>query len=262
MLKSQFRCVRRAVSGSAVLGALSAFAPRAHAQAPAPAPAAPETPATEVETPPEPPPAINLTGSPAPSTGPTIDLSTPAPAPPVARQFHQHEGFYVRVSAGLGTLLTTDVDAPAGDLSSSGGLTLNYDLLVGGSPAPGFTLGGGVLGGIRMSGDWELEAGGGNVDGDLATLIIGPFADGHPEPKKGWHFGGLAGLARVAFDVPGDTDSALGIGGAFWAGHDVWVAPEWSLGGLLRLDALRATADDDVTVTEVGLTLMFSVLYN
>lgn len=260
MLKSKFGCVRRAVSGSAMLAAVTAFAPGAFAQAAAPAPASPGAAGTDPEAPPEPPPAINLTGSPAPSTGPSIDLSTPAPAPPVAREFHQHEGFYVRVAAGLGTLLSADIDTPAGDLSSSG-LTLNYDVLIGGSPAPGLALGGGLLGGLQMSGDWEAD-GGVSVDGDMATLIIGPFADGHPEPKGGLHFGGLAGLARVAFDVPGNADSALGFGGAFWAGHDVWVAPEWSLGGLLRLDALRASADDDVTVTEVGLTLMFSVLYN
>lgn len=258
MLKFEFSCVNRALSGSAMLGVVMAFAPGAAAQAAAPTPASPEAPASEA--PPEPPPAINLTGSPAPSTGPSIDLSTPKPAPPIARKFHQHEGFYVRLGAGLGTLLSADLDTSGGDLSS-GGLTLNYDVLIGGSPAPGLTLGGGLLGGLQMSGDWDVE-GGGSVDGDMATLLIGPFADGHPEPKGGMHFGGLAGLARVAFDAGGNSDTALGFGGAFWAGHDVWVAPEWSLGGLLRLDALRATADDDVTVTSVGLTLMFTVLYN
>lgn len=204
---------------------------------------------------PAPPPAINLTGG--------MDLTTPAPGPAVGRTFHQHEGFYGRLNAGLGTLLHASVDA--GPLEfTSGGLTLNFDLLLGGSPAPGFSLGGGVLGSLQMSGDWELEGGGSaGGNGDLTTLIVGPFADGFPNAKDGWHFGGLVGLARVAFDAPGDaeSDDAFGVGGAFWAGHDVWVAPEWSVGGLLRLDALRASKDD-VTTTAVGLTLMFSVLYN
>lgn len=203
---------------------------------------------------PAPPPSINLTGG--------MDLTTPAPGPAVGRTFHQHEGFYARFNAGLGTLLHASVDAGAAEFTS-GGLTLNFDLLLGGSPAPGFSLGGGVLGSLQMSGDWEADGGGPSGSGDLTTLIIGPFADGFPDAKGGWHFGGLAGLARVAFELPGggDGEDSYGIGGAFWAGHDVWVAPEWSVGGLLRLDALRASKDD-VTTTAVGLTLMFSVLYH
>lgn len=218
-------------------------------------PAPPTTPSEEPAPPADPPPAINLTGA------PTIDLSTPAPGAPVDRKFRQHEGFYLRLDVGLGSLLSANVDSPLGELSSSG-LTLDYDLLIGGSPAPGFTVGGGVLGGLQMSGDWEVE-GGGTGSGDLVTLIVGPFADGFPDSKGGWHFGGLVGLARVALDAPGDDadDDAFGFGGAFWGGHDIWVAPEWSVGGLLRLDALRASKDD-VTTTAVGLSLMFSVLYN
>ena len=261
MLISQSRWVNRARICAALSAATAVFSSGvASAQAPAegaaqPSPAAP----AEAETAPaEAPPAINLTGS------PSIDLSTPKPGPPVAREFHQHEGFYLRLNAGLGTLLSANIDVGPVEVSS-GGLTLNYDLLIGGSPAPGFTIGGGLLGGLQLTGDWEVEATGASGSGDMVTLIIGPFADGFFDPKRGWHMGGLAGLARVAFDVGGanDGNDALGFGGAFWTGYDAWVAPEWTVGGLLRLDALRATnSDDDVTVTEVGLSLMFSVLYN
>jgi hypothetical protein len=259
MLKIEFGRVSRVLTGLATLGALVAL-PASDAAAQAPDPAVPPgTPSEDGDSePPEQPPTINLTGAPSPG----IDLSTPEPGPRVTRKFHNHEGFYLRVAAGLGSWLSANVDSGAAEVST-GGLTLNYDLLVGGSPAPGFTLGGGVLGGLQMSGDWESDSGVDLSGGDMTTLLIGPFADGHPQPNGGLHFGGLAGLARVAFDAPGGggDGSALGFGGAFWAGHDVWVAPEWSLGGQLRLDALRAT-DDDTTVTEVGLTLMFSVLYH
>ncbi len=261
---TEFSCVKRG-SQSAFIAALAlvSFVPSVGwAQPAAPAvEAAPDEPAPPLDpAPPEESPSINLTGA----ASPIIDLSTPEPGPPVAREFHQHEGFYVRVSGGLGSLLSANVDGGAGELST-GGLTLNYDLLIGGGPAPGFTIGGGVLGGVQLSGDWETTGGLSSGSGNLSTLIIGPFADGYPEPKGGWHMGGLGGLARVALDTPGPggDSSALGFGGAFWAGHDVWVGPEWSVGGLLRLDALRATnSDDDLTVTEVGLTLSFSVLYN
>jgi hypothetical protein len=55
----------------------------------------------------------------------------------------------------------------------------------------------------------------------------------------------------------------LGFGAAAWAGHGVWVAPEWSIAGLVRVDASRTSnSDDDVTLSKIGVSLMFSVLYN
>jgi hypothetical protein len=242
----------------------------ASARAQAPAPTAEPAPAAAApgEPPAPTPPPPNFT--PTTPTAPTIDLAVPPPAPPVGRSYRQHEGFYARVNVGLGSMLSATVENDAGGELETGGLTLNYDLLVGGSPAPGFSLGGGVIGGFQMSGDWEsggIEASG----GDMTTLIGGPFADGFPMSNGGWHFGGLVGLAYAGLKAPGATEGsdAVGFGAAFWAGHDVWVAPEWSVGGNVRLDALRATgsetvsgSDVDYTVTEVGLTLSFSVLYN
>jgi hypothetical protein len=203
---------------------------------------------------------INLTG-----TSPIIDLSTPKPGPPVGRTYRQHEGFYVRVGGGLGTLLSASVDD--GDFStSSSGVTFELEGLVGGSPASGISIGGGVLASLQLSGEWDAQNGViGSQSANLTTLIIGPFADGYPHPRGGFHLGGLIGLASVAFDGPGGGGGrdALGVGGAGWLGYDAWVAPEWSIGGELRLDALRATnSDDDVTISKVGATLAFTVLYN
>jgi hypothetical protein len=231
-----------------------------------PAVAAAQTPAIEPE--PEPAPAtapaepsthMNLTGD-----SPTIDLSTPPPPEPVGREYHYHDGFYLRVSGGLGTFLTASADA--GDVSfDSDGLTLSMEALIGGSPGPGFAIGGGVLADLQLSGDWELEDGVGSDSADLVSVLIGPFADGYPSPNGGWHFGGLLGLASVSFQQPGGDDgsNAIGVGGAAWAGYDFWVAPEWSLGGSLELKALRATnSDDDLTISAVATTLNFSVLFN
>jgi hypothetical protein len=216
---------------------------------PEPAPAAPS----------EPSPHMNLTGS---SGG--MDLSTPPPPPLVGRKYREHEGFYVRVGGGLGALLAASADVADVSFDSSG-LTLSLQALVGGSPGPGFSIGGGVLADLQLSGDWEVEDGVGTDSADLTSLIIGPFADGYPLPNGGWHFGGLLGLASVSFQQPGGEDgsNALGVGGAVWAGYDFWVAPEWSLGGSLQLQAFRATnSDDDLTLSSVGTTLNFTVLYN
>jgi hypothetical protein len=260
MLSCEFGCVGRARALASFVVALAASFPLS---ASAQAPATPADQDSEAAPSDEPRPRINLTDPPR-RNAPIIDLSTPEPLPPETRTFHQHEGFYVRVDGGAGVLLGAHINAPGPNLSS-GGVSMNYDVFVGGSPAPGFSLGGGLVGGLQLSGDWENEAGVGRPGGNLTTLIIGPFADGYPEPKGGWHMGGLAGLAWVGFDAPvsEDRSSAVGFGGAFWTGYDAWVGPDWSVGGLVRLDALRAmSSDDDTTVSEIGLSLMFSVSYN
>jgi len=192
-----------------------------------------------------------------------MDLSTTAPPPPQVRSYQQHEGFYTRVDIGVGALLSGQSGGPIE--ASTGGLTGAYDVLIGAGPAPGITLGGAAIGSFQLSGDWTLND---NEDitlgsGDILTLVVGPFIDAFPDSKGGFHVGGSAGLGFATFDVSGTDDGAsgLGAGGAFWTGWDVWIAPEWSMGGLLRIDALYAK-DDDVSVSSVGLSLMFSVLYN
>lgn len=194
---------------------------------------------------------------------PSIDVSVAPPPAPVQRTYQIHEGLYVRANLGLG-LLGADLSADGVPDISSGGLELQADLLVGGGPAPGLTLGGGVMYATQLSGDWELEDSELVVSsGDLSTFLIGPFIDGYPTANDGWHFGGLAGLAIATFDPgPGsDGNTAIGFGGSAWLGHDVWVAPEWSIGGMLKAGALRAT-DDDITATKLSLSLLFTVVVN
>jgi hypothetical protein len=258
---------RRGALGAAVCAAYSVLIPAlAWAQsAPSSLPAdtppdaeasvAPESGAPESS----PRPHINLTGR-----SPMIDLTTPPPPAPVGRTYRQHEGLYIRVGGGIGSLLSANIDQ-AGFESSSDGVSLELEALVGGSPASGLTIGGGVLAGFQLSGEWDATQLAGSQNADLTSILIGPFADGYPHPRGGFHLGGLIGLASVGFEGPGGGggSDAIGVGGAGWLGYDLWVAPEWSMGGSLRLDALRATnSDDDVTISKVGATLSISVLYN
>src|SRR5688572_4224126 len=103
MLACELGCGRVAV----VLGVCFVFMPgRARAQS-ATTPAAPPAAADATGAAPaeEPRGHINLTGS-----SPTIDLSTPKPPGPVGRTYRQHEGFYVRVGGGIGSLLSANID--------------------------------------------------------------------------------------------------------------------------------------------------------
>jgi hypothetical protein len=262
MLSSEQNCFKLRGPSAAALVVLAAFAlvaPRtAQAQTPsAPASEDPALPVAEPEA--APPSTINLTGR------PTMDLSTPAAPALVGRTYQLHQGFYVRVNAGIGAFVGGKSESGQPKVNT-GGLTLDYDILIGGGPAPGFTIGGGVVGSFQLSGDWETADGDVGVgSSNLSTFIIGPFVDGFPDAKGGFHMGGLAGLARAGYDEPvtSDSGSAIGFGGAFWIGGDVWVAPEWSVGALLRLEASHtANSDDDVSINQGAASLMFTVLYN
>jgi hypothetical protein len=126
-------------------------------------------PADGEEGDPEPQRKINLTGQ------PKIDLAQPPPGEPVGRTFHQHEGFYLRLNAGLGTLLGANLDVGGAEFSS-GGLTLGFDALAGFGPAPGLTLGAALIGNLQLSGDWEADGLSlASSGGSLATFMIGPF---------------------------------------------------------------------------------------
>lgn len=259
MLKIGYRCAHRTLAGLLALGAGVLTSGFAAAQAtPVPITTPEPEPQEEAAVNAEPEHKIQLT-----KRRPMIDLATPEPAAPEGRTYHEHDGLSVRVNVGLGTLLSAKASADGPADATTGGLTLAYDLLIGGAPSPGFVLGGGISGALQLSGDWELDSGAKLGGGNLNTFVIGPFAEGYPDPNGGLHFGGLVGLARLGGDTSSATESlsAVGVGGAFWAGTGVWVAPEWSMGGLIRLDAATGK-DSDVSVTAVGLSVMFSVLYN
>jgi hypothetical protein len=258
MLEIGFVRARRALVGLVSLAAGVLVSPWAAAQtAPTPAPAPAPVPTTPLPST-EPEPKIELT-----TKRPMMDLTTPPPAPPEGRTYHVHDGLEVRVNVGLGALLHGGASTDGLADVSTTGLELSYDLLVGGAPSPGFVLGGAVTGSFQLAGEWELDGGTKVGSANLNTFVIGPFAEGYPDANGGLHFGATVGFARIGSDDSGTGDniSALGVGGAFWAGSGVWVAPDWSIGGLLRLDAATGK-DNGVKLTTVGLSAMFSVLYN
>src|SRR5262245_44705141 len=125
MLSIGFRCVNGVLAGAAFGVLISGTA--AAQDAPAPA-AEPEAPSAEPA-----PSKIQLT-----KPKPMIDLATPEPMGPEGRTFHEHDGFYVRVNAGLGTLLSASAGADNGPDVEGSGLTLSYDLRLGYAPSPGF----------------------------------------------------------------------------------------------------------------------------
>lgn len=183
---------------------------------------------------------------------PKMNLSVPPPSEAVQRSDYVHDGFYFRLNVGAGFISTTLHDTVRDDSESSTTFSLGTDILVGGSPSPGFTFGGGVLSDIGFTSDFG--AGGGPV----MQFLVGPFFDAFPNDKDGWHLGTMVG--GVASSVAESPSTPLfGGGAAAWAGYDLWVAPEWSTGFNLRVAGTHSVAED-ATATNFSLQFLISIL--
>jgi hypothetical protein len=193
-----------------------------------------------------------------------------------------HDGFYMRFGLGFGGFHDYLVADSGDGFSHAGtvtGMGTASEFALGGTPARGLVIGGGIYGMSVLASDFiaEDEA----FDAGLPTEInpsprnlslIGPFIDYYPDPRNGMHlqaalgFAGLTGIRRdhVRFR---DDDIAIGGGLMFGAGYEWWVADEWSVGVLGRvMGAALFQGDDDgadwihwvVTVPSV----LFSVTYH
>ncbi|MEO7035463.1 MAG: hypothetical protein ABI548_16165 [Polyangiaceae bacterium] len=234
------------------------------------------------EAAPPPPPAAAPAAvqvAPAPATAspsrPSIVLTTAPVAPAVARKYHFHEGFYLRTSLGFGDYRASFTDNASYHVTSNGvipgssytehGGSMSLDLLIGGSPSPGVSIGGALL--LEPLFGADYDRGGSGTHGGFATLV-GPFIDAFPDTTKGWHLGGLLGLAGQSFQSlnnDGATRRAGGIGGAAWFGYDFWVAGEWAIGPQIRVMGMRTTdthSNEDISAWARSFTLGISAVFN
>jgi hypothetical protein len=206
---------------------------------------------------------------PAPPITPQINLDTPAVGRPVQRTYHLHEGFYLRSSVGFGDYRASFSDGNDANRDfTEKGSSMSLDLLIGGSPSPGVSIGGALLLEPLFGADYQRGSTGVGSHGGFSTLL-GPFIDGFPDATKGWHLGGMLGLAAQSFqnvnDGNGKTATAGGIGGAAWFGYDFWVASEWAIGPQLRLMGMRTSDSrdgNDVSAWARSFTLGISGVYN
>ena len=190
-------------------------------------------------------------------------------APAVHRTYHMHEGFYLRTSLGFGDYRASFTDNNHNNQNfTEHGNTIALDLLIGGSPSPGVSIGGGLLLEPLFSADYDRNGNGSGSHDGFATLL-GPFIDGFPDATKGWHLGGLIGLGVQSFqDVnasSGSTTHAGGLGGAAWFGYDFWVAGEWAIGPQLRLMGMHTSdtkSGEDVSAWARSFTLGVSAVFN
>lgn len=268
------RCSASSRSGlfttAAVFGLLLVAFP-ARAQTPRPAGAGTGAPAREVPPPPPPSDTSSPPGSMSVETPPPggMSVETPPPPPVRGRTYHMHDGFYLRMSLGGGYIGGTVSQAGAPDITLSGGGGA-FDLLIGGTPAPGVVIGGAILGNTAPNPSFAVDDQQQDVSAQLTFGLAGPFIDGFTDPKGGFHVGGMLGGAGLSLDDNSGGASSTtfsGYGAGMWVGYAAWIASDWSLGGMLRLTGARTVhaateTTPRLTASARAITILFTALYH
>jgi hypothetical protein len=215
-----------------------------------------------------PPPPPRPEPSPSPPRG-VISVRTEPPPPPVDSGRRTHDGFYLRLSSGL-DFAASRVSFDGRPRLDLGGGGLAADVLVGGTPSRGLVLGGGIWAASIDEPQAKTDPGGYDPQGKLSYGLVGPFIDVFPSPRRGLHFGGGFGVGFLS--LPNEPDQphprqaleSFGGGGTLFGGYDFWVSSNWSLGGMLRVFAIRTRERSslDYTATTRSLTLLFTAIYH
>ncbi|MDF3071894.1 MAG: hypothetical protein K0R38_7495 [Polyangiaceae bacterium] len=168
----------------------------------------------------------------------------PVPAAIPRGGYHVHDGFYLRVAAGIGGGHASISSDEGGRNFGVGGAGLALNLWMGGTPWRGIALGGLASWQGMSDGDTVVEGQETGLGANGSVLLVGPFVDAFPDPLRGLHFGGSLALALL--NTKGDSSvlrdnyrvrnyEGGGLGASAWIGYAGWVGPEFSLGGLVQL---------------------------
>jgi hypothetical protein len=140
-----------------------------------------------------------------------------------------HDGFYLRLGAGLGALVEED----------SNGLGIPSELGFGGTIAPGLVLGVGNFGVVFPEPRSDRDA------GQLAFNAWGPFVDYYFDPHAGAHVEAGVMFTYGLSSANGDVEAANGpgFGAVIGGGYEWWVGEQWSIGPILRATYYSVTLE-------------------
>lgn len=178
-----------------------------------------------------------------------------ASAVPAAAEPRRHDGFYLRLGVGSGYAIG---ELTAGMDSGSKGFNIASEVAVGLGIRPGLSVGVGTFPMVAPGPTYDgVDAGGQHVSG------TGPFADFYLDPAGGLHLQAGLLLAAGYLDGSGQRPGKVGVGygGMAGVGYDLFIADEWSLGGLARLTAYRLFAVDD-SIRLLSTSLLVTATFN
>jgi hypothetical protein len=205
----------------------------------------------------------------------------PEAAPVVNPSVHKHDGFYLRLALGAGSV-GIDATGKDGDIelgsASGSSLGLLSEFALGGTVGSGFVIGGGVYTAAVPGGEIPVDVDPGDespsTEFDLEVTpfgIVGPFVDWYVNPSSGLHLQAAAGLATTSFVEPGDDGDTIDLTGpGFMAGigYETWIGEQWSMGGVARILYASMEGEDpsdsdevyDTTVLVPGV--LFTLTYH
>ena len=132
--------------------------------------------------------------------------------------------------------------------ASTTGLAGVGEFALGGSPQPGFVIGGGIYSAAFTStpeytvdydfgGDTGASSGARTSVETSALALLGPFADIYPSQNAGFHLQAALGYAFLGFEDPDEPEliPLSGFGAMVGLGIEGRVGKVWGIGGLARL---------------------------
>jgi hypothetical protein len=187
----------------------------------------------------------------------TTTFAFPASAANKAGE-HTHDGFYLGFEIGAGVAFIDSTASISNDFlqdipSSATGVAGPAGALeLGGTLAGlGLVLGGRI--GLAQVTEPVIETLGERFTIEGSRFKIFDFqllAEWYPNTAEGLHFGGsLGGMSLERGDASGDLQR--GFCASVEAGHGVWIARQWTLGGVARLTVARLAGDEHGTTTLV-----------
>ena len=155
---------------------------------------------------------------------------TLATRPALAGEPRTHDGFFLRLSAGVGGA-NTEVEDSGSDIEFSGS-TGDGNIAIGAMVARNLALHGTLFGWTTSDPDLDVEGlGSGEVNGDLSMSAFGGGLTYYFMPVNIYVSGSL-GAGELSFDGDGtiDGDSDTGVVGEITLGKEWWVGGSWGLG--------------------------------
>ncbi len=183
------------------------------------------------------------------------------PPPPEERGVHLHDGFYMRMALGFGSVHATIKPTGGGDEATLSGTGVAFDFGFGGAVADGFIIGGRMAMAGVSNPDLKLSGTTTGTDSSMSVGSLQAFTDIYPWANGGFHV--LAGIGPAFLSVDSTqvnnsytsdtyTSNADGWGGTVGVGWEGWVASQWGIGGMLNLNWAKYT--DNMMIMRSNLT--------